>query len=112
MKNVLMNHLRGAHNIIKSEESNLDLDTVNVGFDDKPGTETTGIDIKNGTLKLRSVKFKNLNFGMFALTSSIPDLDMDPIEALDPATFENVDTWILPFYPLWLKLPPLPELPL
>ncbi len=101
LKNVAMNQLRARHNIIKSANSQIDLENVNLGYDVKPNIETCAIDIQNGTLKLRSVRFKNITYGLFGLSSSLPDLDMDPLDFLDPFKFDHVDAPIFPAYP-WL----------
>ena len=93
--------------IITSRDSQLDLADTVVGYETLPKTETCGIDIRNGALKLRSVYFKNLQFGLFSDSTPLPDLDMMPEDLLN---FDNVQYPFIPLYP-WFNLPPPPVLP-
>jgi hypothetical protein len=77
-----------------------------LGYEVKPLTETCAVDIKNGTLKLRSVYFKNLTHGLYALLATLPELIIPEDENL-LNKFENVDVPMLPTYP-WIKVPPAP----
>jgi len=100
LRNISFSQTEPAKRIISSRQSQLDVADSIVGYENLPIIETAGIDIEEGSLKLRNVKFKNLQYGIFGVSTPLPSLDMDLFDLLN---FENVQNPITPLPP-WVNL--------